>query len=264
MPSPFPGMDPYLENPITWPDLQGSLIVGFRRALNPILRPNYVAHIEERVYISDEDDPGHKILVPDIQVVESGVGGKRRTSVPATAGGGEMAEPITATTLFENEFRELRIAITDVSSHEIVTIIEVLSPTNKCPGSVGRVLYMKKRREILSSPTHLVEIDLLRGGTPVFARSALPPHQYSVHVSRAEDRPDGKLWPILLRQRLPIIDIPLKPGDADAKLDLQAVLTAEYDAGSYDLVIDYDVAPVPPLAGEWAEWEAKVVAATSE
>ena len=139
-----------------------------------------------------------------------------------------------------------------------MTVIEVLSPTNKCPGSAGRVQYLEKRHEILSSPTHLVEIDLLRQGKTVFTRDPLPPHHYSVHVSRAEDRPDGKLWPILLSQRLPIIGIPLKPGDADAKLDLQAILAAEYDAGSYDLVIDYGVAAVPPMAGEWGEWVAKM------
>ena len=241
MPSPFPGMDPYLENPVTWPDLHAGLITGIRRVLNPILRPKYVAHIEERVYISKEGDPGRRYLVPDVRV-------------------GETAEPIIVTSVLDEEFREIRLAITDVASREIVTVIEVISPTSKCLGSAGRVQYLEKRQEIMSSPTHLVEIDLLREGKTLFTQDPLPPLHYSVHVSRAEVRPDGKLWPILLSQRLPIIGIPLKPGDADAKLDLQAMLAAEYDAGSYDLVIDYDVAPAPPLAAEWPEWAANVIA----
>ena len=115
MPSPFPGMDPYLENPVTWPDLHGSLIAGFRRALNPILRPKYVAHIEERIYISEEDDPGRKFLVPGMRIVKTGVGDSIRESVLATSEVGTM-DPITIKSLMDDEFHETRLAITDVAT----------------------------------------------------------------------------------------------------------------------------------------------------
>ena len=112
-------------------------------------------------------------------------------------------------------------AIIDVATRNVVTVIEVLSPTNKYAGATSRDLYMKKKGEINSSSPHLVEIDLLREGKATFARSLLRPHQYAVHVSPADKRPKGKLCPILLTlKRLPTIEIPLKPRTGrDATLD---------------------------------------------
>ncbi len=255
MPSPFPGMDPYLEDPGLWPDVHHEIISVARELLSGQLRPKYYVRVEERVYVSDEDDPGRRVIAPDLRVVERpGWGGG-----PFEPGGTatlEVAEPVEVTSLFEEEIHEARLEIIDREQRQVVTVIEVVSPTNKHPGARGQDSYRQKRQEVLSSPSHWVEIDLLRAGTPLVLREMLPPCEYTVHVSRVERRPKGKaqVWPIRLTQRLPVIPIPLRPGDEDGKLDLQQVLATAYDRAGYDLEIDYRAEPVPPLAGELAAW----------
>ena len=255
MPSPFPGMDPFLESPRLWPDVHHSLISGIRQALNPQLRPRYVARIEERVYISDETDTGRKVIAPDLHIVAPA--GARADHSRASAGAGDVAQAIGVVELIEEEIHEPRVEIVDVESRAVVTVIEVLSPSNKLRGSEGRREYLRKRRSVIASSTHLVEIDLLRGGSPVFVGQELPPHDYGVYVSRArEDSRSGLYWPILLRQRLPVAGIPLRAGDPDAQLDLQAVLNRQYDEAAYEVDVDYSVAPEIPLSAEAAEWAA--------
>jgi Protein of unknown function (DUF4058) len=106
--------------------------------------------------------------------------------------------------------------------------------------------------ELLNGPVHLVELDLLRGGPPLPA-TGRPECSYSVLVSRVERRLDADFWPISLRERLPVIPIPVRAPDPDARLDLQAVLDRIYDdAGYADYV--YDGAPRPRLDDEDAEW----------
>jgi len=249
-------MDPYLENPYTFSDFHHEMISGIRAELNRILRPKYVVRIEERVYISDESDPENRIIVPDLKVMASWRKSKRssrksRSSSVATL---DAIEPIEALTFVEVEIHEYYLTVLDVESRQIVTVIEILSPVNKHGRSAGRGEYMKKRREVLLSPSHLVEIDLLRQGTSPFPRDMLPEHHYAVHVSRAESRPKGTIWPVLLRQPLPAIDIPLKADDADAQLELQTILNEAYDRGGYDIVIDYEKPPKPPLPPNWDKW----------
>src|SRR5438552_1030856 len=145
MPSPFPGMDPYLEAPRLWPDVHHSLISGIRQQLNPQLRPKYVARIEERVYISDETDPGRKAIIPDLHVMA--VDGSRAAETSShRSSQGETAQAVEVVELIEQEIHEPRIEILDAESRNVVTVIEVLSPTNKIRGSEGRREYMKKRR----------------------------------------------------------------------------------------------------------------------
>jgi hypothetical protein len=137
-----------------------------------------------------------------------------------------------------------------------LTVIEVLSPTNKVAGSRGRASYEQKRREVMTSPSHFVEIELLRSGVSLHAREALPRGDYFVHVSRRDRRPKGFVWPILLTQRLPVVPIPLKHDDPDTPLDLQTVLDTAHDRAAYDLEIDYSSNPVPPLPAEYDDWAA--------
>lgn len=261
MPSPFPGMDPYLENSWHFPGFHHGMISEIKAYLNRRLRPKYVACVEERVYISDDDDPGRRHIIPDVEIRH--VGGDaslRQSPIDESAGGVEVAEPIIAVSLIDNEIHDAYLSVVDVATKKVITVIEVLSPTNKCRGATGRTLYLKKRHELLSSETHLVEIDLLREGASTFDRNQLPHHHYAVHVSKAEMRPDGLFWPILLRQRLPVIDIPLKPSDPDASLDLQAVFNESYDRGSFDLLVDYRKPPSPPLPEDIRNWAAALVA----
>jgi hypothetical protein len=261
MPSPFPGMDPYLEGPRLWPDVHHSLISGIRQQLNPQLRPKYVARIEERVYISDETDLGRRAIVPDIHVTAP-----NRTQSVEWRGSLASAEPvasaITVIELIEQEIREPRIEILDLDRRTVVTVIEVLSPTNKLRGSEGRREYLKKRRSVLASTTHLVEIDLLREGAPVFAGQDLPAHDYGIYVSRAlaDDR-QGLYWPILLSQRLPEVAIPLNSGDPDVRLDLQSVLQEQYDDAGYEMDIDYSSDPDVSLVPGAVEWVNELLSA---
>ncbi len=156
--------------------------------------------------------------------------------------------------MIEDEIHEARLEVIDTNQHTVVTVIELLSPSNKITGSRGRASYEQKRREFMTSSSHFVEIDLLRDGDHLHTRELLPKGDYFVHVSRKDRRPKGYVWPIQLPQRLPVIGIPLKEGDGYAELDLQAVLVTAYDRAAYDLKIDYCSEPVPPLSGDVAEW----------
>lgn len=260
MPSPFPGMDPYLEHPAIWPDLHHGLISEIQAVLNRGIRPRYRATVEERVYVSDENDPGRRAIIPDVAIQSTNAQNRVSQTDPTVhhaKGALAVAEPITATTMIDEEIREARIAIVDVNDQCVVTVIEVVSPTNKIVGARGRTDYERKRREVLDSETHFVEIDLLRQGEPIYAAQRLPPHDYLVHVSRRGKRPRGTLWPILLTQRLPVIPIPLLPEDNDVDLDLKAVFDSAYDRAGYDLVVDYRRPPVVGLDEANALWAAE-------
>ena len=262
MPSPFPGMDPYLENPHTWPNLHLSLISSIQAALNKSIQPKYVAFVEERIYVSNEDDPGRTVIAPDVRVLETEAKTPRRQGNGATATL-VVAEPIVTVTLLDEEIHESRLTIIDGETKKVVTVIEVLSPTNKHPGASGRTSYMENRQEILSSRTHFVEIDLLRTGKRTYSHPRPRVHHYGVHVSEYEMRPRGKLWLMSLANRLPVVEIPLKKKDGHAKLDLQEAFSEAYERGGYEGVVDYRKPPAPPLTGEWAAWARSLLARTS-
>ena len=259
MPSPFPGMDPYLEEPGLWPDVHHELMSVAREMLNRSLRPKYHVRIEERVYISDENDPGRRVIVPDLRIAAVSEG--YEPGFPNHSDALAIAEPIVCTTLIDDEIHEARLEIIDRQQQQVVTVIEILSPSNKVAGSRGRESYETKRREVMTSLIHLVEIDLLRTGEAIQVRELLPPADYIVHVSRKGSRPKGIVWPILLTQRLPVIAIPLNPEDSDAPLDLQLVLNTAYDRAAYDLEIDYRIDPIPPLKSEAAVWAVELLRA---
>ena len=158
------------------------------------------------------------------------------------------------TTLIDDQIHEAYLQIVDAVDQTVVTVIEILSPTNKVVGSRGRDSYEKKRREVMTSTCHFVEIDLLRDGEPIHVRELRPEADYFVHVSRRDARPKGYVCPIQISQQLPVIFIPLKAGDEDGSLDLQSVLTTVYDRAAYDLAVDYHKNPMPPLHSDDATW----------
>lgn len=252
MPSPFPGMDPYLESRTIWPDLHQSLITYSRDALQPMIRPRYHAHIGERVYVTYPP----RVIYPDVSLtVQRGV---RVPAAPVATAVMEPDAPVVIA-LPPAEVREVFIEIVDLTrGGRVVTVIEFLSPANKTPGE-GRDLYLRKQEDVLSSETHLVEIDLLRTGdhTVAIPPSYLIPYQpwhYLISISRATDRGQFEVYPLTMRQRLPRIVIPLLQPDPDAVLDLQAVFERCYENGAYADVIDYAKEPDIPLAPEDAAW----------
>ena len=214
MPSPFPGMDPYLESPHIWPDVHHELISQIRSALNPSLRPHYVARVELRVYISDEDDPGRDVIVPDLRIEET-----RRKSAkkPKASNGIAVIEPIALPYTFDEEIKEAHLEIYHRVSESLITIIEVFSPANKVRHSRGRDSLLQKRREARAGHVHWVEIDLLRAGTPTVTNYALQPSAYRILLYRAGK--SGHYWPISIRQPLPPIGIPLYLFFGDRKLN---------------------------------------------
>jgi hypothetical protein len=154
------------------------------------------------------------------------------------------------------------LEIRDRRSRELVTIVEVLSPSNTRPGST-RDQYLAKRQELLDSRANLVEIDLLRGGKPMpLDERPDRAFAYSALVSRAPDRPRAGFWPISLRERLPIIPIPLRAPDADAELDLQEVLNHVYDTSGYEDYI-YSGSPDPLLEVADQAWAESLISSGS-
>ena len=248
----FPGMDPYLEEPIVWHSFHQALIVYVAEALQPMLRPRYVAVLEERVFVEGPDD---RAILPDVAVKQSPDAG---FNSPPTA----LLDADTAVDVevYELEVHESYIKILDLmSGQEIVTVIEAVSPSNKYAGS-GRTSYLKKQREVLASSTHLVEIDLLRTGPHVMAIPESIPRSRGhfdslICINRATPpRKRFQFYPRTLRQRLPTIRIPLRDDDADVQLDVQAVVGRTYDAGAYEARSRYDLPCRPPLDPEDQAW----------
>jgi hypothetical protein len=253
---PFPGMNPYLEQPDVWHDFHYSIVLAIRSTLTPLIRPAYLAKIDENVYVHELSAEERVLLGrPDVAVLarhDSGEKGAQIVINPAPTQG--HLQPAT------DVLREPFIEIRDARSRELITAIEVLSPTNKGIGP-DRDQYLAKRKRIIASAVHMVEIDLLRGG-PRMPVDDLPQCDYAVMVSRSFQRPRVDLWPIRLRERLPEIPIPLRHGDVEASIDLQAHIEQVYEAAGYEDYV-YSGTPQPLLHPEDAAWAAAQIAALS-
>ncbi len=263
MPSPFPGMDPFLENPEIFPDLHDRLINGISDAINLQLRPPYYSAIASRVFVEHSD----RIISPDVSVIlesdKSSQDDRGSTTAVLTA---IEVEPIIIH-VPHDEIREQFLEIRTAGDERLVTSIEVLSASNKSRGEHGRELYKKKQREILASDVHLVEIDLLRGGEHTTAVPLIRAERktgkfnYHVCVHRFDQLENYVVYPITLRSRLPKIAIPLLPGDPDIAIDLQHIFDHCYEAGLYRRRIRYEESlPVPPLAEIDVLWSNELFA----
>ncbi|HVC92995.1 MAG TPA: DUF4058 family protein [Pirellulales bacterium] len=251
MASPFPGMDPYLES--FWGDIHHTLITYARDQLQGVLPGDLRARVEERVFV--ELPEGQKrAMYPDIRVVERG---HRKRAVPATASGVAVAEPLCIR-LPDEPVTQGFIEIIDLTTgRRVVTVLEVLSPSNKIPGP-GRKLYQQKQRECREGGVNLVEIDLLRAGPWVLTvPESMVPASYCttfrVCVYRAAGTL-GEIYRVPLRKRLPVIEVPLRESDADVPLDVQALVDQCYRNGGYDEDISYRDELEPPLAPGDRRW----------
>lgn len=251
MPSPFPGMDPYLENPDLWSGFHASFIVELQAILGPILRPNYMVRVEERVYLSEEGDPAYGLIVPDARVIATRLSPKQYQ--PAH-GDLMIAEPIPVVEALDDEVHEPRLEIRDRLNRSVVTVIELLSPTNKVAGSKGRASFLQKRRETLASTAHWMEIDLLRGGVRTSNHLPEAGTPYQVYLSRSGPSRKGFIWPMALRERLSIVGVPLNGDHADVPLDLQTALNTVYARSAYDFDLEYDTDPAPSLSSADRLW----------
>ncbi|MBT9316006.1 DUF4058 family protein [Leptothoe spongobia] len=235
-PFPFPGMNPYLESPSLWPEVHSWLIVELARMLNPQITPKYRAAVEKRVY-----EETVLIGIPDVSLVQQ----KPEARQEAATLTATVSQPVLVELPEWEATVERYLEIRDVTTGEVVTVIEVLSPKNKRSGE-GRNQYLTKRTKVLNSESHLVEIDLLRSGDPLPVNSAQI-SDYRVLVSRVAQRPVAELYPFTLRDSLPCFAIPLRSGDDEPVIDLGQLMQVVYDAAALDLTIDYQQQPVPPL-----------------
>jgi hypothetical protein len=252
MPSPFPGMNPYLEQASVWTDFHDRLVPRIADALAAQVDPNYIVTLQEHLYVHEAGDERRLVGRADVGVVPGAGSARPRTST-ATA---------EATTIVELPVKDVErissVEIRDRSDRQLVTVIEVLRPANKYSGS-NRKVYEHKRDALLAGLAHLVEIDLLRGG-PRMPAVGMPRCDYCILISRAEDRPEEEVWSIRLRDPLPAIPVPLRSPDPDARLDLQQLLHQVYDAARYQSHI-YQGKPAPRLSREDATWAAKLLKA---
>jgi hypothetical protein len=242
-------MNPYLEQDDVWHDFHEKLMPAIAEQLVAQVRPNYIVKIDEHIYVHEHPLEASRRLLgrADIGLAESGL--IRGGHVLA----GVLEAPVRVQVPALDVERLAYVEIRDRRNRELITVIEVLSPANKRPGP-DRDQYMSKRQELLGSRVHLVEIDLLRGGTPM-PLDDRPACSYSILVSRMEDRPGAAFWPLGLRDTLPTIPVPLRPPDGAAGLDLQAALHRIYDASGYEDYL-YTGSPEPPLGPSdrlWAE-----------
>ena len=253
MPNPFPGMNPYLEDPRVWGDVHHRMLTYVADALQRVLPKSYAARLNLRVFVS-----ARQARIPDVMVIE-----KRAREVLApyapvmfVADDAPPAEPLVVL-LEPIEEHQAFVEIVRAEDGHVVTVIEVLSPSNKNAGE-GRAQYLKKQCELLSSGTHLVEIDLLKDGLPTLAvlhgEAELPPHRYLISVRRAPEPYRFEVYPVKLQERLPKIRIPLMPPDADVFLSVQSVLNMAYENGAYDRLVDYANAPQVTLDAAESQW----------
>lgn len=251
MPSPFVGMDPYLEGS-EWTSVHVELSSEIARQLAPKLRPKYivrtmrrfVTELPETVSISTGD------IYPDVGLAVAPSGGA--TPAPSIA---LDPAPLELTTIMPTSIPDITIEIRDVKERELITAIELLSPANK--RGEGYQTYLRKRHQILLSRTHLVEIDLLRRGRRVPMHEPLPDAPYFIFVSRASTRPITQVWPLHLQTKLPSFPIPLLAEDGDVTLDLQAAFCTVYDALGYDLSVDYTKPPEVAVSTNERSWLAR-------
>jgi hypothetical protein len=249
MDSPFPGMNPYLENPVFWSEVHHRLITAIADTIEENIPPQYRVAIEQRTYLSDDSD-SVLVGIPDVSVFTQQRQSNQYSSIATQTA---ISEGITVTVPLSEHTKENYLEIREVSTGFVVTSIEVLSPKNKRPGE-GRKAYEMKRKQVLASLSHLVEIDLLRGGKPMLILGEVPVTDYQIIVSRSETRPQAKLYGFSIRERIPVFPLPLQSEDTEPILDLQSLLHGIYNRARYYLAIDYNKEPVPALKPEDAVW----------
>jgi hypothetical protein len=271
-------MDPYLEAPNIWLDLHKALAVYLSSEQNGLLPSPYYARLGTRPEVGIVEDRGfRRRIVPDVAVV-------RRPETPPDAGGvavldrprntlSTWLEVAIPSELVRHAFVEIR----DPSrGHHLITLIEIVSPSNKHPGPDRRA-YERKQSEVLDSDASLIELDLLRTGERLLPHAELQQTvstlesvpDYLVLVNRSWTRSEMPRWqvfPALLAGPLPVIPVPLRQGQEEPLLDLQFVFQRAYDSGPYRRgAVAYSRPPQPPLPEAWAAWaEEHVRAWTAE
>lgn len=250
---PFLGMNPWLEDVKLWRNVHASLITAIRDVLAPILEPRYFVDVETHTYVARFPDEPPRTRYPDITVLEMGGGAIAVAPTAATAMPLEIDFPYRES--FEEPYLEVRLT----PDGEVVTVIELLSHTNKQPGR-DQSSYLDKRRLFFDADVNFVEIDLLRSWGPMPDLEEHGHSDYRIFIRRKEPRNKAYLYLFNLRDAIPIFLLPLLPDDQEPAVDLSAVLQDVYDRARYRLIIDYGRPPKPPLSAADAAWAAQCLA----
>ena len=216
MPSPFPGMDPYLEDEKLWPAFQHQLVAGLYQVLLPGLVDRYRARIHQRTYATEE--------------------------------------PLF-TSVIRQERQEEFIEIRQRTDGRLVTLIDVAGPINKTLPE-GRAAYLETRKAARTQNASVVELDLSVQGKPLldYSRDGLPEWDFAVTVTRCTQPERYEIYTSTLAKRLPRFKVPLSPDDRDTVLDLQATFVRAYDQGNFAAHIDYAQDPSARLSNTHGDW----------
>lgn len=255
MPSPFPGMDPFIEDQ-QWQSFHTQFVTALGQALVAQVRPQYVVEVQQYVYLARAGER-EDVIGPDVAIALAR-GRRKGTPGPGARGAAVAARPVVRTLPTPRRRRQHYLTISTRRSQRVTTVIELLSPWNKSPGD-GQEEYVAKRQNVFAAMAHLVEIDLLRGGRRLPTVEPPPPGEYRALVCRWPQLPKVDVYAWGLRRPMPTIPVPLADGDADARLDLQDVFSATYDLAGFDYVVDYEVAVAPPLNRADAAWAREVL-----
>ncbi|MFQ5614925.1 MAG: DUF4058 family protein [Anaerolineales bacterium] len=249
---PFPGMNPWLEDSKLWRGIRLSLINAIRDYLAPALAPRYFVDVEAHTYIATfPDAPPVETRYPDLAILDRG-GHAVAVAPTATFASPKIIELPHET--IEEVYLEIRL----VPSGKVITVIEILSHTNK-RGGADRRSYIHKREKFLDAYVNFVEIDLLRARKPMPVLEGSKSH-YRIFIRRREDWHLGYLHEFQVRDRIPIFPLPLQLDDEEPPVDLGALLKGVYERGRYDLVIDYTAQPEQPLHRQDMAWIRQVLA----
>jgi hypothetical protein len=257
MPSPFPGIDPYLESQGHWLDFHARFVPVFADAVNEQLPEGYLARIDERmtlVELPHEDQA--RLIRPDVSVVwgdSSQEPGPTQSTRPSSSSAVTL-EPVTIPMMLLEVESEIYLEILHLPDQKVVTIVELLSPSKKV--GAGRRDYLAKRHALMVPEVHLVELDFLIAGHRLPTERPLPPGDYYTLVARRERWPDCDVFTWTIQNRLPIIPIPLLAPDPDIEVDLGPPFATVYKRGRYARLIRYDAPlelPLSPASRTWAE-----------
>lgn len=247
--NPFPGMNPFLEGNL-WRDVHQSISIKIRNKIVPLIRPKYIAIVEQYVEKDHIENLELKVMYPDVAVFKNKV---KESSIIY----GDNHPPITPAniSIVRGENVKIKIPVIEIRERDgnnLVTVIEVLSPVNKRKPGINK--YAEKRQNLFNSKVHLIEIDLLRRGTRLITHPEAEKADYLVALSRGNIQKTD-IWTIDVQDKLPTIPVPLGKDDDDIPLNLQMAMEEIFEEAGYQDALNYSkLPPVPKFSLEKMNW----------